>query len=270
MILNAVLCDYLRLTSFSHADHKQFLLVFNEHKRDVQSTIGHRMQYDGMATNHGFVGSGAQGKRRHYLTEYSGAASHLAYTRLIDAELVEERCTRIDVQMSIDLPKKYDARKLYDRIEGNLPHNRGVTLYQSPGGLSTIYMGSRKTKNGRFTRLYVKEHEQGRALRFETEIKGTWAEDYWIYLRTGGELKEILVAELESLGDIDFAPLNLFYKPLKGYLPAPRPRAVETSNATLEWLLRTVEPVLIRMLNDHDHGWKVRHWLETLLDWSRK
>lgn len=269
MILNAPLCDYLRLTSFKSQDYTTFLNHFNFHAEEVSRTTANRMQYDGLATGHGFVGSGTQKRRKHYLTEFSGAPAHLAYVWLIASELLETRCTRIDVQCTIDLPEAYDARQVFDEFSGKLPHSRQMTLYQSPGGLDTIYMGSRKTKNGRFTRLYVKEHATGMALRFETEIKGNWAHEYWTYLRTGGELHEILIAELESLGNTDFEPFKTFYGLVGGYLPAPRPTRVETSNPKLDWLMNTCEPVIRQLLNDHDHGWKVRCWLEGLLDWSR-
>lgn len=268
MLLNAVLCDYLRLTSFQSKDSEQFHHVFSHVTRNQKRTVSKRMQYEGFETPHAFNGMGRQKRMAHYYTEYSGQVAHLAYDKMLDAILLDTRCTRIDVQLTIPLPKDYDSRTVFDHYVNDLPHGRSCNLIQSAGGFDTIYFGSRKTQNGRFTRLYVKEYVGGRALRFETECKGAWAHDYWTYLRTGGELAEVLVSELESLGDTEIQPILTFYSLVKGYLPAPRPKPVETSTPTLDWLLNTAEPVIVRMLNDHDHGWKVRRWLENLLDYS--
>ncbi len=268
MILNAVLCDYLRLTTFEHRDSEKFSDVFHSVTSGVKKTVTKRMQYEGFTTPHAFNGMGKQKRQAHYFTEYNGQLAHLAYVDLLDSVLINTRCTRIDVQLTIPLPDDYDSRTIFDHYKNDLPHARSCTLLQSPGGFDTIYFGSRKTKNGRFTRLYVKEYVGGLALRFETESKGEWANEYWTYLRTGGVLSEILVSELESLGNTEISPIATFYSLVKGYLPAPRPSAVETSNPTLDWLLNTCEPVIVRMLNDHDHGWKVRRWLENLLDWT--
>jgi len=269
MILNAVLCDYLRLTSFNQYDYEIFSDVFQMHRKDLRVEVGQEMQYKGQRTSHGFNGIGRQKKAMHYLTRYSGASSHLAYSTLVKAPLYETRCTRIDAQVTIQLPDRYDARKVFDHLQGKLNHGRSCTLVQGGDGLDTIYLGSRKTKNGRFTRLYVKEFADGRGLRFETEFKGEWAREHWVYLRQGGWLSDLLVAELESLGNLEFSPLAEFYALVKGFLPAPRPRPVETSNPKLDWLLKTAEPVIVQLLNDHDHGWKVRRWLENMLDWSK-
>lgn len=268
MILNAVLVDYLTLTTFDVKDWIQFSRVFDNHCRAIggKRESHNRMQYGGFRTGHGFIGTGEQKRGWHYMTSYSGQPSHLAYQELLESVLMAENCTRIDVQATIPLPDHYQSETLYQRLSKCVPHGRKVTVYKSKDGLDTIYVGTRSTKNGRVTRIYVKEYVGGRGLRFETEFRKEWAAQHWVYLRTGGELKELLIAELESMGDcLDYFPMTNFYTLVKGYFPAPKPTPVQTSTPTLEWLLNTADPAIRRMLHDHDHGWKTRKWLRGLL-----
>lgn len=272
MVLNAILVDYLTLTTYSLEDYRVFFSTLKQLETTLKqkTTKDRRMQYNGHSISGGFVGNARQKKRQHWLTEYSGQVAHLAAERLLDSPMREERCTRIDVQITIPKPPEYKSEDLFDALNGNLPYNREVTLYKSGDGMDTVYLGSRKTKNGRYTRIYVKEHATGHGLRFETEFKGAWANEVWINLRTGMTVDEALTMELESLGDLKIEPLATFYGLVKGYLPMPKPKPVETSTPTLDWLLKTVEPAILRMLADHDHGSKVRLWLEGLLDWSQR
>jgi len=268
MILNATLCDYIRLTTFAIEDYQKMLETWNIVTAGAETEDARIMQYGGKQYAHGFLGTGMQNRRPHYLTHYSGTAAAIAWYTIMSHKWLDVRCTRLDAQITIPLPDQYKSMDLFQKLNGKLPYGRVVTLYKSGDGMDTIYLGKRATKNGRVTRIYVKEYVGGKALRWETEYKGDWSVQHWDYLQRGGTLEELLVAELESVGDIDFEPLATFYGLLRGKLPAPRPTAVETSNPTLDWLLKTVDPVLRRMLNDHDHGSKVRHWLELLLDWS--
>lgn len=270
MILNAVLCDYIRLTTYNPVSYVQFSQVWAKHLKGSNGSASDFsfLQYAGQKTAHGFIGSGRQKRRLHYLTNYSGQPAHLAYLDLLDRPMPDVRCTRLDAQITIDLPAKYDAVGLFDALNGNVPYSRKVILMRSDDGLDTVYIGKLTTKNGRVTRIYVKEHASGRALRFETQFNGTHAAQHYEHLRAGGTLESLLTLELESLGNTEIQPLATFYGILLGELPAPRPTAVETSTPTLDWLLNTVDPAIRRMLNDHDHGWKCRQWLESLLTWS--
>src|SRR3990172_551937 len=269
MILNATLADYVRLTTFEAEDYNRMRDVWRVVLGDAETERANIMQYGGDSYAHGFLGTGLQKRRPHYLMHFSGTAAAIAYHTLETTNWLDVKCTRVDAQITIPLPEGYDSQELFNRLNGNLPHGRVVTLYKSGDGMDTVYLGKRATKNGRVTRIYVKEYIGGKALRFETEFKGEWSAQHWQYLTSGGTLENLLVSELESLGNIDFSPLATFYAMVGHKLPAPRPIAVETSNATLDWLLNTVDPVLRRMLQDHDHGSKVRHWLELLLDWTK-
>ena len=272
MILNAVLCDYFRITSFDAKTYKTMMELFRCHAKSIGGKLEPfaMMQYNGKRTNHGFLGIGEQKRGWHYMTYYSGAPAHIAWSQIADMTLHQVRCTRFDVQITIPLPKKYKSEALFKRLNGNVPYNRTVTLWKSGDGLDTVYIGRLTTKHGRVTRIYVKEYIGGRGLRFETQFNGDHANQHWEHLRAGGDLHELLTLELESLGDLDFEPLATFYALMKGFLPAPRPRPVETSTPTLDWLLNTCDPVIRRMLADHDHGWKVHNWLTGLLDWNRR
>jgi hypothetical protein len=270
MILNNELCDYVRLTTYNPLSYVQFSQAWANHIRSVggKTEDWGFLQYAGQRTNHGFLGTGKQKGRMHYLTNYSGQPAHLAYLDLLDRPMPDLRCTRLDAQLTIALPANYDASALFDALNGNVPYGRKVILMRSDDGMDTVYIGKLTTKNGRVTRIYVKEHATGRALRFETQFNGTHAAQHWEHLRAGGTLASLLLNELESLGNVEISPLATFYAMLGHDMPAPRPTAVETSTPTLDWLINTVEPAILRMLRDHDHGWKVRHWLESLLDWS--
>lgn len=267
MIINAVMCDYLRLTSYDPEDYKTMLNLFKIHTKQTndKKEPAALMQYEGWKTSHGFLGTGKQKRGPHYLAHVSGQPAHIYYDWVKREDWREIRCTRLDVQLTIDLPANYSAPNLFDALEGKVPYGRAVTLYRSGKGMDTVYIGRLTTKHGRVTRIYVKEHGLGLALRFETQFNGDHADQHFAYLKEGGSLDSLLAAELESLGNIDFEPLSTFYQYVKDIIPAPRPYAVETSGPTLDWLLNTCDPAIRRMLNDHDHGSKVRRWLHGLL-----
>lgn len=268
MRLNSAMCDYIRMTSYRTKDFDQMWRIWSFFFPRIEVKEANWMQYSGYRSDHGFIGDGMQAHEPHYLMEISGAIAHEAHKDIVRWGWLDVNCTRLDLQVTIDIDRDYSARLLYDRLSGNVPHGRKCQLIQNDDGMDTVYIGSRKTKNGRITRVYVKEYAVGLALRFETEFKGQHAKEHFTNLRNGWPIEAILLLELESLGDLEFWPLDAFYGLCAPGIPAPAPRRVESANPTLQWLLNTCEPVILRMLNDHDHGWKVRHWLESMLDWT--
>lgn len=92
------------------------------------------------------------------------------------------KCTRLDVQVSVKADQ-VDFRSMRDELaaDHSIWRKRGkapsITLIEgqkSDKGLgNTLYIGSRKTKNGNMTRIYEKADADGVPhLRYEVELKG--------------------------------------------------------------------------------------------------
>src|SRR3989304_1682488 len=108
MILNATLCDYVRLTSFEHEDYVTMLTIWNTMLGNDETRRANIMQYGGDSYTHGFLGTGLQNRRPHYSMHYSGTAAAIAYHSLQTAQWADVRCTRIDAQITIPLPDGYN------------------------------------------------------------------------------------------------------------------------------------------------------------------
>src|SRR3990172_4968073 len=143
MLLNAVLCDWIRLTSFEVEDYQTMRDVWRWMIAGVDVEDANLMQYGGKGYAHGFLGTGKQKRRQHYMLSFSGSAAALAYHELVHKKWLAVRCTRIDAQLTIQLPKDYKAEDLFTRLNGNVPYGRLVTLYRRGAWGATVYIGVR-------------------------------------------------------------------------------------------------------------------------------
>lgn len=261
MRVNNPLCDWLTLTTFYHEALLWWL--YDGFAPESSRREEKRMQYSGSATQNLFWGTGVQNGDQHAMLQASGEIADRVLWLANDDRL---RCTRIDLQVTIDLPKGFSSRDLYDGLvhrdadwDGR---RKAISIVQSGDGLDTVYIGSRKSDM--LMRIYVKPDAAGYAsyIRFECEYKGDKADGVYKSIVGGTHtIANILSFELQRLPALEFGLSTLFWEPLRATGKMPSPKTVPGQSDTIDWLLRQVEPAVIRLLHDHEHGGR----METIL-----
>jgi len=276
--VGAVAVDYLTLTTYSAEAFSRAVELIHKHTPREEMRGARLMQYTGYKGGNYFYGSGIQVDQEHYLLRLSGSASHY----FLEAALASPglrglmgffNCTRIDVQYThpeqfsgIDLPGVCEYLRLVE-----WPKHRGkrpaVEMFNSDDGLHTLYIGSRSSP--RFQRLYVKEVDGLRLLRYEVEYKGSGvralaAKLYAVIVDQGLELLvNVLVGEFDQL------PLGDEFAPLAAALTGPpslRLKIVKdpsSTDKTLRWLSSSVASA-IRRLRSRSEPW-IDYWLDQFL-----
>lgn len=259
MILNAGLIDWITLTTFSPGIYQEWHdTIFSTQIHEAETAK--RMQYQGVVVNGVFLGRAIQNKRRHAMLQASGAAAHGIFP-FLEFDAKEVRCTRIDLQVTVDLPAGYDARALYDDIKewDTDGKQRTPSLVESGDGLDTVYIGNRQSD--RFTRIYVKPLADGsRAIRFETEFKGEHADNVVQQLIADPDnLERLLAGEVDALPPLKFG-LSERFRSVLGHNPRrSKPKRKDALTGGLRWLTNQVNPAMLRLMNDHEVGYTVRN-----------
>lgn len=261
MLLNMARCDYLTLTTYHNGEgllSSISELYPKQYGKDVKIKGYKGTQWDGL-----FYGVGKQRNKAHFMLRASGEGAETILFRTRDLSV---KCTRIDLQITVWLPQNYQSRKLYDILESpdvEWPGRRLTPhIIQSGDGLDTIYVGSRTSE--RFTRIYTKPDMSGEAayLRFEVEFKGNLAhEARRAITEQYGTTKSILRFELERLPYMASRALRAFSSVLGDSTHKIKPEFVLGQNKTLDWLEKQVEPAVMRMMNSHEHGDRMRNIL---------
>jgi hypothetical protein len=260
MLIHQSAIDWLTLTTFDRDVYGAWSALLGSANGTLRE--GRLLMYLGAWSGSLFVGEGAQQGRPHYMLRVSGEdADHLAPQLAFNPA----HCSRIDLQITIELPPGYSGRDFADHLrEERRDRRRRITLIESGEGESTVYIGHRSSE--RYYRIYVKFDAQGNPyLRFEVEFKGDVAPAVWRHIQFGQSLSAILTSEIEHLGFDGVGVLRRFHAWLGGALHIS-PHTVPTSeSATLRWLFNAVIPVLRRLLNSHSDGPRLRQILEELL-----
>lgn len=270
MQINVARCDYLTLTTYDKSAELMSCFADLYPKifgKEIKTGGYQGHQWDGL-----FFGVGKQRRKAHFMMRASGEGSETILWRTAELDV---RCTRIDLQITIWLPPKYEARKLYDILESIdtvWPGRKLVPeLRQSGDGLDTVYIGSRTSD--RFARVYIKPDHKGNPcyLRFEMEFKGSMAvavRDALVEKRAS--TKNILRSELNRLPFTASRSLRAFSDVLGDVGTRIRPETVYSENSTLDWIERQVEPSVLRLLHSHEHGDRMRkilyRWVGNLPD----
>lgn len=260
MILNSPQIDWITLTTFDRDIWSEWhTTVLSGEVQESEKTK--RMQYGGVLVNGVFVGQAIQRKRRHYMLQASGQAADGIFPFLAwNRETVN--CTRIDLQITIDLPTGYSGRKLYDGLkewDGD-GKPRQLELRESGDGLDTVYIGSRQSD--RFTRIYVKPLASGaHAIRFETEFKGQHANSVVQgIIADPDNLAGFLAGEITSLPELKFGLSKRFLGALGHNLALrSKPKRRDELTGGLRWLKTQVDPAMLRLMRDHEVGYTVRN-----------
>lgn len=254
MQLNQARCDWVTLTTFDHSQQIMGALgslYLAEDSKRVK--IG---GYEGALWEGLFYGTSQQRGKFHFMMRGSGEDAETIFWRTSE---IDANCTRLDLQITIDIPAGYESRKLYDALankDTSWPARvRGVSIIQSGDKLDTIYIGSRTSE--RFFRIYVKPDVSGNPayLRFEVEFKKSMARAirHALIEKTHNH-NSILKSELNRLPRLDNVAL-LALSEILGMAGANiKPATVYGQNNTIDWLETQVEGSVLRMLHSHQHG----------------
>jgi len=250
LTLNQAMCDYVTCTSYD----REFWSMWKSLLRVVETTEGHEpaaesawYQYAGWSTKHPgygelFVGSGQQGGAAHFLITSKGAQANYIYMLNV---LEGSRCTRLDLQVTIEQPEDYDARSMqeYARSYGLDP----IYWPSADGEYVTLYFGRMEGSDNIFTRLYQKEKDDGgKLLRLECVFRGKKAAAAHHLVRAGNEPAGLIRAAMPAVPEL----LDIFDVYLTGEgVPV---KIARTEHNTAAWLRRTVLPSFTRYINSHD------------------
>lgn len=261
MLIDIPLIDWVTFTSWRESCYLGWNKWLN--LQDGEPVLGKIRMYEGSWCGSAFVGVGVQGGEFHAMARVSGASSHDAFCDLV--QYGEAKCTRIDVQVTTLIPINFSSRKLVDDLRGK--QDRDIRHIENSDGLNTVYIGS--GSSDRFARIYVKELEGKRYLRFEVEHKREWAilvsEKY---KADKTSLPGILNDFLQSVDVIDSQGIIPQFMALLGNIEAGLvyPYSVDDKNRTYQWILDQVTPAMVRLLNDHDIGPQLANHLHKLLE----
>ena len=258
-IVNEVAVDYVTATSFSGKSYRKIvgriLGTMTDSPKQAKT-----MQYEGDRIGGLFHGEAMQKGKVHYMISISGSEADRHIQTMVKSDL---RFTRLDIQITIELPEWYRAREYSDFLNRSVWRGRGreARLLEGGGGNDTVYIGAASSE--RMVRVYVKNEDY---LRFEVQFRGKLARNARQRMVKGGdkEAGAILRGEILKLPDNPLHGEFLAFcgtraSEVKGY--RIRPDAMKR----MRWL-RGLLPTIKRMSNDHDYGDIVKMWMEEIID----
>lgn len=253
MNLNVPQVDWLTFTSWDEGVYRGWVKWQRLQKGEIR--VGRIPRYEGAWLGSIFVGEGIQCESKHALIRVSGEDSHRAFSEIV--ECGDFKCTRIDIQITTELPAGYSARQLVDDLRAgqNGEYCRKVSMFENSDGKDTVYIGSRDTD--RFARIYVKVIDEKEYLRLEVEYKSVWAETISKkYVEEPDCLAGVLMDFLLSIGVDDSQGVIRGLEQLLDAVKAgiKLPSVVRDDDKTMGWIMSQVTPAIIRLLADHDKG----------------
>lgn len=258
ILVNKVSVDYARGTTF--AGHRYRECVKKMLKNiDTSPRPARRYQYSGDLLGNVFHGQGDQSGRTSYMVDVSGADANDYYQTMIDSEM---KFTRLDIQVTTELPHWYSSRSYKDFLKSAVWSGQklNVELIEGKNGSDTVYIGSRSSD--KFIRVYVKDRN---LLRFEIELSGKVVLAAVQKIDDGGE--DAVRAILKGM--IDRLPQHPITELFGGLCSGEGThlavyRVPADAQAKVRWLsslLNTIED----MARDHDIGHTVRGWLMNII-----
>jgi hypothetical protein len=264
MFTNAPAFDWFTLTTWSR-EIFGYMQRIAEHYAIAPGYDARRMQYRGVQYGGVFVGDGIQQERQHYLLQASGMDAHIIYP---DALQMPVKATRIDLQCTVQRPADWKAIDVAGALRAYPPDawgkggRRKIVVYDDEGW-DTIYIGSRASD--RVIRLYVKPDDTGAPfLRFEVEYKGSLAPQIFDECRIVTDVEShiggILLDEIEAIPGLSGVLPEKMLSACRMGRPGTRPKHLRTPSMgrTAQWLMRQVQPAIMRAMADHDEGPMIR------------
>lgn len=175
IIINECAIDYLTVTS------RQARNVLQDIAREVMSVAGgtsmgssKRMQFEGVQDESHFFGVTKE-MIPLAMFQVSGFRAHAVYYRFCDEDRELFNCSRIDVQVTVELTN--EVLNLFTELNNNRFQFKDATgkalkwaILQNDTHHDTLYIGSRKSDV--YRRIYIKEFNGKKYLRVEVEYKG--------------------------------------------------------------------------------------------------
>lgn len=272
IVVKAPAVDWLTLTSYDRSAHAavwQVLAVCVTGQ--AEPADGKRMQYVGRQGDGWFHGDAMQGKKRHYMTQVSGALADefMRRWRMVVEWRDVVQCSRLDMQITVPDDGAVSIPALGVQLRESAPAAWGgrgvrpsVSFISNDDGRDTLYIGSRQSD--RYTRIYVKEVGVDRWLRYEVECKGDLAASAYAAALSGHRtaLGKALASELGRLPAAARATLFRFTVALS-FLPERLlvPGAKSDAERTFRWLNEVVLPSLAKVKGGIDSD-RMQEWLK--------
>jgi hypothetical protein len=264
ILINKPAIDWLTLTTWSATRYAYWQASFSEVGDWLGPNDSKFEQYKGIKKTFSpgtiFMGEGSQGAGCHYLMYATSRLAHMLYvdaSQNVNQEDADTtNCSRIDLQVTIERPKNYDAWELGTalRRRGHLISSPASRSKLNPVELRTIYIG--KWEGDKLIRIYEKEDKEGVVfLRFELRLqndkKGGKAWAAWkSILRDDSRIGGILLDSVQLLNSQRV--LEWFGPALSGYMPHRVKTSYSKSMSTRKWLESQVMPALDRYLRETD------------------
>jgi len=263
---NVIECDWITVGSFDERNRRRWETVLssefaiNQYEAKQQMYVGTR--YTG-----GFVGQGEQRGLVHTICKVTGANANKVLYRILRASAGNYRFTRMDIQLTIDLPEFHSARKLADHLKSS--QNLSIRLIEN-GGMDTVYVGSRQS--ARMWRIYVKEDsEKNLYLRFELEVKNgkdNLADRLALNIKKNGHriMASYFFNHLDRLNLPEAYTAILSDFRTGGTAPLPK-EVRDTGGKTWRWLDGVVKNSIIKYASEsHGRAEYVINWLIEIID----
>ncbi|HSH05305.1 MAG TPA: replication initiation factor domain-containing protein [Anaerolineae bacterium] len=280
LLLNVPMVDWLTVTTFDHSHHNDWL----EHQLSLSRLISSQLTPTASRGYEGLKFSplswsllcGEQKSRSHFMSRSSGAGSHAVFKYHLP-RLDSLRVTRIDLQITVQIPVDFDWLSFFDFMSASIKsHNPRIKTNLNTNSdyqLSTVYIGSRSSD--RFIRFYAKEVTPSpdaidqtslRFFRFEVEYKGDRATNVSHALADGASIADFLLGELDRWPEL-YPPLyDFLLSHLSGdATSASAPSEVVETSKSYAWFVRSVVPFLKRMISDNDYGFQIASHLAAIL-----
>lgn len=254
---NAVEIDWFTITSFSY----RFFEYWDNVARELckERLDAKQMQYIGneykLDTGTLRTMKGHQRGQQHWLVTCSGQLAHMLIDLVIGMydEDIPFKCTRLDIQCTIERPKNYDSMALMQAMS---ERKKNISYIRSgdkkAGRLATIGVGNRASQ--RYIRIYEKVlADDFIGLRLEAEYKGGLANNVLRdFSLDSTVLKECLLHELLKMKSKWME--KAFYMAIDANQPRKISGKVDKESKTKEWLISSCLPVLERIVRDHDNN----------------
>lgn len=253
---SSVALDYIRIAAWSPRAYTGVLArIMTAWPEEWKQ--GNWLQYAGWRKEGFFIGHGEQRRKSHTIINVSGELSQRLLPTL--KNLTGWYSTRLDVQMTIDHPKRDDRRLSYvrDACKGS-----NTTLIESNEN-DTLYLGSRTSDL--FTRLYEKYLDDKPYLRLEFELKGTRSRAAWEAITMGEPLSNIFKYYLDRSRLPDFAKLWFKDETAIATAEAMNSARLENAKKKLAWI-RSLDACMEKSMGDHDIGDEVK---EIVRSWAK-
>ena len=272
MICNAAAIDWITVTTYDvdvSIDMTTYLqeeLEMSE-RLDGPTAVKYRnnvkvLQYKGSQLSVNgrgsiFLGTGKQRDRVHWMLRASGECSGGVFIALREHIAHDmARVSRIDLQVTVPEPAEWNQVDLFNRMQDAGKNTGFVQSEGETGKLSTVYIGSRNSD--RYTRIYQKEADGERYLRYEVEFKGTRAGAIGAKMarktaRSSGVMKHEVVRVRDKM-------LMSVFLPMLNGSPADRIKVVRVSSLQKKekWISEQVLPALFNWSNNPDHDAELR------------